>query len=102
MSITLAPLAPITVDTPFGKMTFGPDADSQLIYGYIEQMAAAINARVASPADKSIVIPTPTFPVQYTQPTPFGPMTFQYKAATALTLNALVQLASGINAIWNG
>jgi hypothetical protein len=92
----------MTVETPFGKMTFVPDADSQLIYGYLEQFAAAINARVAAPADKSIVIPTPTFPVQYSQTTPFGNMTFQYTATTALTLNALVQLASGINAIWNG
>jgi hypothetical protein len=101
MSISLTPLVALTVGTPTGNVVEQPDADSQLVYNYLQQFAAAINARVASPSDKSIVIPAPAVVTSYSMGTPFGKMNFQYKSETLLILNGLGQLAAGINAIWN-
>lgn len=93
----------VEIDTPFGKMTFWPDADSQLLYTYFKVMGDTINARVASPSDKSILINLPTpVPTTYSQSTPFGTMTFQYKASTLMALQMLSQLAQGIDQGWNG
>ena len=93
----------ITVNTPFGKMTFQVDISTNLVFAYLQQIAAAINARVASPSDKTIVIPPPpAVPASVTVPTPFGPMTQQIAPETLFILNALGQLAQGINTVWNG
>jgi hypothetical protein len=95
--------ASVTISTPFGNMTFGVDADSQLLYTYFKIFGDTVNARVASPSNKTIVITLPTpIPTNYTQDTPFGKMTFQYKASTIMALQMLTQLAQGIDQVWNG
>jgi len=99
--ITLNLPSSITVQTPFGPMTFKMDFSTQFVFAYLQVMADAINKRVANPADKTIVIPPPATPPQtVTTQTPFGLMNFQLEPETLFVLNALGQLAAGINAVW--
>lgn len=100
--IVLNPLTAETEPTPFGPIMRQPSISAQLVFAYIQQRVAAINARVANPTDKTIVIPAPaTPPSSVSVPTPFGPINEQIDPDFLFILAALGQESEGINAVWN-
>jgi len=81
MSVTLAPLTPTVIQTPWGSEVIQPTADEVLIYAALQALASG----------------TPMTPVSASYPsaTPFGPMTFQYKPATLAIISAISAIAAG-------
>ena len=93
----------ITVTDPIaGPKTIYPDNSAQLFFAYAQEVAAAINARMANPSNTAIVIPPPpVWPATIPASTPWGSMNFEVDPDMNFAVNILGQLAEGIDADWN-
>ena len=75
--VTLPPLTAVAEDTPWGEIVVQPDADELMIY-------AAIVAHFAGQ-------PIPAVPDSYSQASPFGTFTLQYKPETKAIVAAIAK-----------